>query len=306
VKDVREQIPTAMRRLDDPWGIIWRLNNAVKKIGFRKFWRYQSARFKAPRHERPVFILGAPRSGTSMLFKLLGTHPELGSLGREGHDMWRKFHHPRKSGWNSDVVGSGQISPAERSFMSRYLYMHFEQSRFVEKTPESCLRLAYLNELYPDATYIFVKRDPREVMSSMLNGWRHPLGRFRSYFVPETLKIKTYDHAHQWCFALIENWRDFKTESLARIVTEQWKQITHGALDGRELIHSGHWIELELEEFTADPVKETHLLLDRLGLATNARLLALAEENTIINAMGEFDGWTGTAPRCYLSAIRKS
>jgi hypothetical protein len=93
--------------------------------------------------------------------------------------LWRKFHHPRKSGWNSDVVGSGQISPAERSFVSRYLYMHFEQSRFVEKTPESC---------------------------------------FHSYFVPEILNIKTYDQTHQWCFALIENWRDLKTESFARIV----------------------------------------------------------------------------------------
>jgi hypothetical protein len=287
VKGVREQIPAAVRRLDDPWGITWRLNNAVKKISFRKFWRYQYARFKAPRHTHPIFILGAPRSGTSMLFKLLGTHPKLGSLGREGHDMWRKFHHPRQSGWDSDVIGSGQISQAERAFVSRYLYMHFEQTRFVEKTPESCLRLPYLKELYPNATFIVVKRDPREVMSSMLNGWRHPLGRFRSYFVPETLQIPAYDRPRQWCFALIENWRDFKAESLERIVAEQWKQLMRGVLNGREMIRADHWIELELQEFTADPVGETRILLDRLGLAIDARVLTMAEENTVVNAMGE-------------------
>ena len=284
---VREQIPERLRRFDDPWGITWRLNNVIKKISLRKFWRYQTARSRAPRHQRPIFILGAPRSGTSMIFRLLSAHPELGSLGREGHDMWRKFHHPRRNGWNSDVLGRGQVVAGEREFIRRYLYMHFDQDRFVEKTPENCLRIAYLQELYPDAVFVFVKRDPREVMSSMLNGWRHPMGRFRSYFVPEKLEIPGYNHPHQWCFALIENWRDFKTQTLSRIVVEQWKQTIHGVLAGRQLIDSKQWIELSLDEFTADPREEMSGLLAKLGLSTDDKLLDLANENIVINAMVE-------------------
>jgi hypothetical protein len=287
VNQVREQIPDNLRRFDDPWGITWRLKNAIQRISLRKFWRFQTARLKAPRHQRPIFLLGAPRSGTSMIFRLLSAHPELGSLGREGHDMWRKFHHPRRNGWSSDVLASGQIVAGEREFIRRYLYMHFDQARFVEKTPENCLRLAYLQELYPDASYVFVRRDPREVMSSMLNGWRHPLGRFRSYFVPEKLEIPGYSHPHQWCFALIENWRDFKSQPLPRIVAEQWKQTIHGALAGRQRIGPKQWIELSLHEFTTDPREEMNVLLAKLGLSTDDKLLDLANENTVVNAMVE-------------------
>ena len=284
---VREQVPGKLRRFDDPWGIIWRLNNAIKKISLRKFWRYQTARSKAPRHQRPIFILGAPRSGTSMIFRLLSAHPELGSLGREGHDMWRKFHHPRRDGWSSDVLGRGQVGAGEREFIRRYLYMHFDQDRFVEKTPENCLRIAYLQELYPDAAFVFVKRDPREVMSSMLNGWRHPLGRFRSYFVPERLEIPEYTHPHQWCFALIENWRDFKSQPLSRIVAEQWKQTILGALNGRQLISPKQWIELSLNDFATDPRKEMRSLLAKLRLPIDDSTLDLANENIVVNAMVE-------------------
>lgn len=285
MNQVKEQVPENLRRFDDPWGLTWRLKNAIQRISLRKFWRYQSARSKAPLHQRPIFILGAPRSGTSMIFRLLSTHPELGSLGREGHDMWRRFHHPRREGWCSDALGSGQIAVGEREFIRRYLYMHFDHPRFVEKTPENCLRLAYLKELYPDASYVFVRRDPREVMSSMLNGWRHPLGRFRSYFVPEKLDIPGYNHPHQWCFALIENWRDFKSQPLPRIVAEQWKQIIRGALNGRQCIGPAQWIELDLSEFAANPREEMRLMLTKLGLSFDDSLLDLASENTVVNAM---------------------
>jgi hypothetical protein len=287
MNQVREQMPEGLRKIDDPWGITWRVKNAIRRISLRKFWRYQTARSRAPRHQRPIFILGAPRSGTSMIFRLLSAHPELGSLGREGHDMWRKFHHPRQDGWGSDAIGSGQITSSEREFIRRYLYMHFDQARFVEKTPENCLRLDYLKELYPDASYVFVRRDPREVMSSMLNGWRHPLGRFRSYFVPEKLEIPGYSHPHQWCFALVENWRDFKSQPLPGIVAEQWKQTIHGALTGRQLINPEQWIELNLDEFTTDPRNEMRLLLEKLGLSADDKLLGLANENTVVNAMVE-------------------
>lgn len=220
-----------------------------------------------------------------MIFRLLSRHPELGSLGREGHDMWRRFHHPRRNGWKSDVVGSGQVVAGEREFIRRYLYMHFDQDRFVEKTPENCLRIAYLLELYPDAMFVLVKRDPREVISSMLNGWRHPLGRFRSYFVPEKLEIPDYNHPHQWCFALIENWRDFKSQTLSRIVAEQWKQTILGALQGRQMVNPKQWIELSLDDFATDPHEEMKVLLAKLGLTADDRTLDLANENTVVNAM---------------------
>ena len=47
----------------------------------------------------------------------------------------------------------------------------------------------YLLELFPDAIFVAVSRNPCEVIASLINGWRDPSGRFRTYYVPERLRI---------------------------------------------------------------------------------------------------------------------
>ena len=80
----REQVPAALRRLDDPWGITWRLTNAVRRFSFAWTLRFLRAWVAQTRHLRPVFLVGVPRSGTSLLFYLLRESSELGSLPGEG------------------------------------------------------------------------------------------------------------------------------------------------------------------------------------------------------------------------------
>jgi len=38
VKEVREQVPDSLSRFDDPWGITWRLHNAIARFSLKKFW----------------------------------------------------------------------------------------------------------------------------------------------------------------------------------------------------------------------------------------------------------------------------
>lgn len=128
-------------RLADPWGITWRAANLIKRFNIRRSLRFLCGYFfLIPRYERPVFIIGVPRSGTTALFRLLRESAEMGSLPQEGHDLWRMYHHPRYTGWRSDGVGSGQVRFGERRFVNAYFYSYFDAARFVEKTPENALR----------------------------------------------------------------------------------------------------------------------------------------------------------------------
>ena len=54
---------------------------------------------KGPPHE-PVFILGSPRSGTTLLFETVGHSPGLGALPGESHLLWEMFHRPGPDGWS--------------------------------------------------------------------------------------------------------------------------------------------------------------------------------------------------------------
>ena len=251
----KDQVPPFLRILDDPWGIVWRTLNLFKRISLRRMTRFAGGYLQGVQYERPIFIIGASRSGTSLLFHLLRASRELGSLPREGHDLWRTFHHPRANQWASDSVGAGQLEAREKRYVSAYFYSFFSSRRFVEKTPENSFRVPYLLELFPDAFFVVVRRSPCDVINSIINGWRDPRGRFRSYYVPEDLHIPGYPNRRQWCFTLIEGWRDLKSASIPTIAFAQWEEFVC-ALSGTGLqIPPERWLVVHLEDLLSSPLE---------------------------------------------------
>ena len=218
-------------------------------------------------YRRPVFVLGAPRSGTTMLFELLKESPELSALPGEGHDIWRALHHPRYSGWRSDALDAGDVRLGERRFVGARFYAQLGKGRFVEKTPENSLRLSYLLELFPDASFVVLRRNPCDVISSLIDGWRDPTGRYRSYFVPKDLTIPDYPHRRRWCFALIEGWREYASRPVHEIAFAQWDQCTRAIELARPLTAQANWIEFPLEEVLENPDGALTAICERVGVA---------------------------------------
>ena len=263
----RAQMPGLLGRLDDPWGITWRMAGAARRFSPRRTVRFLAAWILGTaRFERPIFVTGAPRSGTTLVFQLLRSSPELGSLPGEGHDIWRRYHHPRRRGWRSDAVGAGEVGFGERRFVNAAFHAHVGRRRLVEKTPESSLRIPYLLDLFPDALFVFVHRHPCEVINSLINGWRHPQGRFRSYFVPEKLSIPGYPASRRWCFALVDGWRELRDRPIPEIALAQWEQCLRGLAAGRSAIPAGRLTEIHLERLVEDPRGHLERLTERLGI----------------------------------------
>jgi hypothetical protein len=273
----REQLPRLLRPFDDPYGITWRMWNQLRRLSVRRTARFLVGFATPPHYERPVFILGVPRSGTTMLF-LLRTSSHLGALPGEGHDVWRMYHHPRYSGWRSDAVGADEVGLAERRFVNAYFYSYVGRQRFVEKTPENCLRVPYLLDLFPDAIFVVIRRNPCDVINSLINGWRHPAGRYRSYFVPEDLDIPGYDARRRWCFALIDGWRDLKTAPVPEIALAQWQQTSAGLDAAQSLVPPEQWTELSLEELLSDPSATLARVYEHIGIPNEPALEAKLTE----------------------------
>lgn len=269
-------MPGLLARIDDRWGLAWRTANLIRRFSLRRSLRLAANFVRPVRFERPVFVIGAPRSGTTLLFRVLAASPELGALPREGHDMWRTYHHPRYSGWRSDAIGAGEVGLGERRFIAAYLasYLGRGQRRFVEKTPENSLRVPYLLELYPDAHFIVVKRDPCDVINSLIQGWREPHGRFRSYFVPQELAIQDYPHRRRWCFLLIEGWRRYCEATVEECAFEQWRQCTEALAAQRSQLSAGRWHEVHLEHLLANPEAVVGELAAAIGIDMNSAMRA--------------------------------
>src|SRR5688500_5059707 len=52
----------------------------------------------------PVFIIGAPRSGTSLLYAILRKASALKHWPGESHEIWEADYHPSLRGWGSNAL----------------------------------------------------------------------------------------------------------------------------------------------------------------------------------------------------------
>jgi Sulfotransferase family len=214
---------------------------------------------------RPVLVLGCPRSGTSLLFEALRRSPELRSVQSEGHILWDEYHHPRDRGWDSDALSASDVTERERQYVYRAIRLFARGARFLDKTPESCLRVGYLNELFPDATYVFLRRRAAANVSSLVEAWK-ARPRFVKYRLPEPLDGLGELSGNQWSFTLIPGWRELRHAPLEEICARQYVASNEAVLDARELVEEARWIDVRYEDVVASPLDELGRLYARLGL----------------------------------------
>lgn len=101
--------------------------------------------------------------------------------------------------------------------------------RLLEKTPENCLRLPFLQALFPDARVLFLTRDGRANVHSLLEGWRHPV-LFPGYRTPIPVTSPGQTRG-RWAFTLIPGWRQWVDRPLVEICAHQWAVCNAAVLD---------------------------------------------------------------------------
>jgi hypothetical protein len=231
--------------------LAWRVRRSIPRVA-----QPLSLVVKADAPRRPIFVLGCPRSGTTLLLQALLQSPELRSVHSEGHILWDAYQHPRERSWESDALGADDVSARERDYIYLAVRLWTTGRRFVDKTPESCLRLAYLDALFPDATYVFLRRRAADNVNSLIEGWR-ARPRFVKYRLPS---------GHSWSFVLVPGWRELVGAPLEEICAQQYIACNEAVLEAREAIEPSRWHELSYEDLTAAPTEALRALFGRLEL----------------------------------------
>ncbi len=119
--------------------------------------------------EAPIFVIGAPRSGTTILSRLLSAHPDLALIG-EPRFTW-KFGNERKS----DLLKGEHARPEViRHIRRTFAEMARSQSRqrILEKTPSNALRMEFVDRVFPDARYVHVIRNGIDSTVSIRRFWK--------------------------------------------------------------------------------------------------------------------------------------
>lgn len=229
--------------------------------------------------KNPIFILSAPRSGSTLLFETLMRHKQIWSFGDEGHAWIERFPHlrPVPGGVESNRLTREHLNPALahqlRIDMLRGLKSRQGQRvspnsgviRVLEKTPKNCLRVPFINTLYPDARFIYLYRDPKESVSSIMEGWRHQ--RFVTYGDVRT--------AHgRWCFLRPPRWKSMINRPIHEIAAFQWKSCQDIILNDLKALDANRWTSCSFDEFLSDPLTTVRRLVNFGGLDVDTELEA--------------------------------
>lgn len=225
--------------------------------------------------KRPIFVIGCPRSGTTLLFRLLRRHERLDGFRGEGHVLWTTFQHPRDKGWSSDRATADDIRPWERRFVYSSIARIASRARFLDKTPRNCLKVPYLAALFPDATFVLLTRDGPDTVGSLIEGWhlRHGV----TYRLPVALRLPEY-RGRMWSYVLPPGWRDMIATSVAEIAARQYAGSYGTVLDDLQDLPPERVRRVRFEDLVEHPVDTARDLLEQLSLTPSRAVLDMAAE----------------------------
>jgi hypothetical protein len=209
------------------------------------------------RFERPVFIVSSPRSGSSLLFETLSGAKDVFTIGGESHGLIEAIAEltPAAHGWDSNRLTAADATPATAVLLrDRFTAAVRDREgaaptgnavRLLEKTPKNALRIPFLASVFPDARFIYLYRDPRPTLASMMEAWAS--GKFRTY--PQLPGWS----GPAWSLVLVPGWRGWVGAPLAEIAARQWATTTRIVLDDLEALPEDRWTAVGYDAFLAAP-----------------------------------------------------
>ena len=147
--------------------------------------------------ERPVFIIGLPRSGTTLTEQILASHPEVfgaGELGWSGSTFARlpQIMSSDAPDWKcAGMLAEPLISDLSQQLLDRLTQLDPSARHIVDKMPDNYLYVGLIATLFPRAKIIHCRRNLRDIAVSCwmtnfrqirwANDQEHIASRFRAY-----------------------------------------------------------------------------------------------------------------------------
>lgn len=186
----------------------------------------------------PIFVLGLPRSGTTLVEQILSAHPRV--VGAGELTFWRRRGMDLETG-GANAPHSAETASAAGDYLRLLRRLAPKSDRVIDKAPLNFVWVGLIHRALPQAKIIHCRRRPIDTALSIHQTWfdlRTPVPTGGSELVG-------WFHAYE---RLMDHWRRVLPENV--------------------------FIEIDHEALTASPERETRRLLEALGLAFDPACLA--------------------------------
>jgi tetratricopeptide (TPR) repeat protein len=199
---------------------------------------------------KPVFVLGMPRSGTSLAEQIIASHPEAKGVGEP--DYWLKAARASHDEIRQKILDL----PARKKLAENYLRLierrYPTAARIVDKTPTNSDFVGFIHSVFPNARIIRMRRDPIDTCLSCY---------FQNFSTAQTFTMDLADLADY-----------YRTHQR---LMDHWLRV----LPARAIL------EVPYEGLVTDQETWTRKILEFLGLEWDERCLSFHEtKRSVITA----------------------
>lgn len=246
-----------------------------------------------------AFIIGSPRSGTTVLGNILNCHKQIAEW-YEPYYMWAFFLGTHED----DVWEPAFLTPRARRGIIREYHSFQKKSGkelIVEKTPGHAFHVRLISEIFPDAKWIHLLRDGRDATLSIHREWnkranmvndqnyhqllstvrnmliRQPylkyrlMALFHEFMTIQSVNPRMYLNKAKWkgqpyWGPRFKGWESFiAAHSHLEFNAMQWVKSVEAAQSGLTQIAAENRMEIRYENLLADPEDVLNSILEYLG-----------------------------------------
>jgi tetratricopeptide (TPR) repeat protein len=191
--------------------------------------------------QRPVFIVGMPRSGTTLTESIVGAHPQVAVAGEL---MFWQIHAPVAVTSRPNVVQTQKALSIGRNYLDLIENIDPDAMRVVDKNPFNFLHAGLIAKVLPNARFIHCVRHPVDVcLSFWMSSFKDP--------PPFSFDRANLVFYYQQYERMVSHWRE-------ALGPERWLDIRYEQLVANQEAESRRLIEfigLEWDDFCLQPEK---------------------------------------------------
>ncbi|HEY2111931.1 MAG TPA: sulfotransferase, partial [Dongiaceae bacterium] len=198
----------------------------------------------------PIFVVGFPRSGTSLVEQILASHPQVHGAGEVGYldqiaaslraSTAPELPYPEYVAY----LGAAEFRALGDAYVAKLRALAPAAGRITDKLPENYLNIGLIHLALPRARIVHVRREPLDVCVSCF-----AINFFAG--LPYTSDLGELGRVYRRYLELMAHWR--------------------------RLLPAGAMLEVQYEEVVADLEGQARRLLHHCGLAWDPRCLTFHE-----------------------------
>jgi tetratricopeptide (TPR) repeat protein len=200
--------------------------------------------------DRPIFIVGMPRSGTTLIEQILASHPNVFAAGELLHLMevtnGLQINDCTLSRANNLGIGvHSSLSERAEKYLEKVNEIDGAKEKpfFTDKLPENFINIGLILTLFPNAKIIHCRRDPIDTCISCY--------------------VTLFSQLHYWSY-------DFAL--LGRMYKRYWSLMNHW-----RRVLPNRFLEVRYEETVEHPESAARAILEWCGLPWDERVLRFHE-----------------------------